>query len=269
MFRSLIAASILSAPFALHAQAIDPFCSSFCDLIRTCIDQNANFPTPSQMKEAVDSLEKEGIFEEIGNDDLRLKFVGLQGCIEHLLACLLTLGDIADLSGIIHTPMPATPLCTKVDPIDQTLLDESIRNDHTKLFTVQSRALILREYLKKGGKLYVVYPQGGLEKRTPEQQTIYHALLHQYPDSLFDCPLPTDHIDPSQVGASYFFSTPSGKTYLFSIRATQVNDPKEQFTWGLWLGPVEQPCIEKRIDALFNDLLLDCSNLQQKAPSKD
>jgi len=78
-------------------------------------------------------------------------------------------GEISDLVGIIHTPLPATPLCVEAEwnsPIDPR-----------KWATVLSRAQILCEYFSKGSKLYVVYPQGGLEKRNLRQRQGYCEAL--------------------------------------------------------------------------------------------
>lgn len=202
----------------------------------------------------LDEIENRCVVVQSGNDELRVKFVTLQGSIEHALACSQVLGEIVQLIGIIHTPTPATPLCTKPDQIDAGLLDESIRYDMEKLLTIRSRAQIVREYLLNGGKLYVVYPEGGLEKRTPQQQNMYTEALHEYAERLIDWKLPSTEIDPDSVGAAYLFKNQQGQVFAFSIKSRQANDPQDQSEWGIWFGPIDHPIVEHRINTIFDYL---------------
>lgn len=219
---------------------------------RQCIDYNLQDEKKEELFDLLEQIEKSGCVTEQGSDDLRVKYVFSQGCIEHVLACSQALGDVTDLIGMIHTPTPATPLCTRTDPLDQTLLDESIRYDLNKLLTVRSRAQIVREYLNKGGTLYAVYPEGGLEKRSLEQQAVYKEELEHHPDRLFDWVLQTNELHPDMIGATYFFKSRSDGIYVFSIKARQANDIQKNAEWGLWLDKVESPEIKKRINSLFS-----------------
>lgn len=58
------------------------------------------------------------------DQDVRPYFVALQGVIEHVLSCELQ-NEIRSLLGIIHTPMPATPLCSQGE-VSRDLLDSVI-----------------------------------------------------------------------------------------------------------------------------------------------
>jgi hypothetical protein len=222
-------------------------------LVKECVEYNQDIQKKEEIYRLLHVLEKKGFAEEMGSDDLRHKYVATQGAVEHVLACMQALSE-TKLMGMIHTPQPATPLCTKVDPLDVTLLDPSIRHDPEKLLTVKSRASIVREYLLSGGKLYVVYPIGGLEKRSAEQQEIYKAELATYSDRLFESVLSTKTIDPDMVGATYFFRDNQNKIYAFSIKSKQANQISEQSEWGMWLGEIENKEIAKRIDLLFTYL---------------
>ena len=143
--------------------------------IRACLSYNKEIHSrKTPFFSLLQEIEKNGFVLETGSDDLRVKFVNLQGCIEHVLACSQALGEITSLIGVIHTPTVATPLCVQPDePISDGILDESIRHDLDKLLTVRSRAQIVREYLMKGGKLYMVYPP---------KWTSSNALLEQHYD---------------------------------------------------------------------------------------
>lgn len=172
-------------------------------------------------------------------------FVALQAIIEHVLSYAQQ-EEGSFLYGVIHTPMPATPLCTKGD-ISPDLLDPSVEKDPLRLFTVKARTVILRDYLFQGGKLYVVYPQGGLQKRSEEQQRVFLEMLKQYSAKLVDCPLSCDAIPDELIGATYFFTDSSGKTLVFSIRMTQAKDPREEGHFGLWFGELRSPKIAARV----------------------
>ncbi len=191
-------------------------------------------------------LMKEGVLDVKGRDqDVRPCFVALQGVIEHVLASELQ-KSVHMLKGVIHTPMPATPLCTTGD-ISKELIDPSIEVDPSRLFTVKARTTIVRDYLFKNGVLYVAYPKAGLLKRSDEQQTIYKEQLLNHPASLIDTPLECASIPDELIGATYFFQDGSGKVFVFAIRMTQAKDPKELGHFGLWFGPIEHPAIQQRV----------------------
>jgi hypothetical protein len=92
----------------------------------------------------------EGVLEVQGSDcDVRPTFVALQAIFESVLSYELG-SSVKSLVGVIHTPMPATPLCTK-GSISPTLVSSEVEQDPRRLFTVQARSTIIRDYLEKGG----------------------------------------------------------------------------------------------------------------------
>lgn len=230
------------------------FAQKFLASVRSCIEYNQEMVSKEEMDALVDRLAADSKIIESGSDDLRVKFVGLQGCIEHVLACSQALGEIREIIGVIHTPSPATPLCARSRSDTSDLLDESIRRDPKKLLTVLSRTQIVREYLMKGGKLYVAYPRGGLEKRSSEQQKIYREALDQFQGNLIDQVLATDAIPQDIVGATYVIRTANRQLYAFSIKSRQANDIQDLSEWGLWFGPVQNLAIAARINEVFNYL---------------
>lgn len=254
---------IISALFAGQLAA-----SSFTDYIGSKVEENIqhtqSFPglKPEEynlLREGITNawgtLLEKGCLEVEGTDkDVRPSFVALQGMIEQLLASEIG-GQIKSTSGVIHTPMPATPLCTR-GSISLELVDPAIENDPLRLFTVKARTTIVRDYLFKGGKLYIAYPHSGLEKRTDEQIAIYQQELKNYPEKLFDLPLQCDEIPADLIGATYLFKDQTDKTYVFAIRMTQAKDPQSKGQFGLWFGPIDHPAIQARIQAVSKFLRL-------------
>ena len=189
------------------------------------------------------------VSKQLNDQSVRPYFVSLQGVIEQNLAIELQHGKIKNLVGIIHTPTPATPLCTNGD-ISEKLVDSSLLTDDKRLFTVRARADIVRDFLDLGGKLYAVYPKGGLEKRTIDQQNIYLKTLKNHSNNLFDSELASASIDHDLVGASYLFEDDLGDQYLFALRAYQANAPADDNTWTMWYGKVSEAHIAKRLGRL-------------------
>lgn len=237
-----------------HFSNEDQFTSKLLTHVRSCIAFDDELGNKQEILSLVDSLEADRTIVETGSDDLRSKYVFSQGCIEHVLACAQALGDIDQLIGVIHTPTVATPLCIVPGGEIEGVLDSSIRHDLAKLLTVRSRAQIVREYLTKGGKLYVVYPEGGQALRTPAQLEIYQRELRNFPDRLIDWTLSCASIDPDKVGATYFFRTPQRKVFAFSIKSRQAIDIQHQAEWGLWLGSVEDPQVSGRVNEIMDYL---------------
>jgi hypothetical protein len=202
------------------------------------------------------SLLANGVVEISGTDkDVRPCFVALQAILEHIFTLELQ-KNVKDAVGVIHTPMPATPLCTKGE-ISAELVDPAIEIDPLRLFTVKARTTILRDFLFKGGKIAVVYPKNGYSKRTEEQQKIYQQELVNYRDKLFDMPLNCETIDKDIIGATYLFQDNSELTWVFAIQMTQANDPQEIGHFGLWFGPISHPAVQARLKTVsrFVDIL--------------
>ena len=201
------------------------------------------------------ALVDKGVLEVTDTDkEVRPHFVALQGIIEHVLAHELN-KSVHSLTGVIHTPMPATPLCTEGE-VSKELVDSAIEEDPLRLFTVKARTTIVRDYLVKGGDLYVVYPKEGITKRNESQQLIYKKELENYPSHLFDRPLECPSIDQDLVGAFYLFKNTDGKLFGFAIKMTQANSPQDLGSFGLWFGEVnnQSPIYERisNVGAILN-----------------
>lgn len=212
-------------------------------------------PLKAEISKKWAELLKDGVIEVSGIDkDYRPSFVTIQGIVEQVLASELG-KSIKSFKGIIHTPMPATPLCAKGDP--SGLVNPDIAANPASLATVKARTTILRDFLFKGnelkaGELYIIYPKKGFQERTEEQRKIYSDELAKY-KNLFNCPLDCESIPEELIGATYLFQDQAGTTFAFAIKMIQAKNPKdpnEIGNFGLWFGPANHPSIQKRIQAV-------------------
>jgi hypothetical protein len=200
-------------------------------------------------------IQTQGAVIRKGKDaDVRPPFVGAQAEFERELAHLLSAQQISHLVSIIHTPTPATPLCTKGE-ISPELVDPSLLQDERRLYTVKERPQIIREYLEKGGLLYIAYPQGGREKRTVEQLEIYDAEREKYPHNLIDVVLNCNQLDREMSGATYLFKSPKGGWMAFAIMASQANAPQDDQAWGIWFGSLTHPEVRQRVEDVLSYLI--------------
>lgn len=177
---------------------------------------------------------------------VRPTYVSAQGDFERTMAYFLSQGKIESLFGCIHTPTPATPLCTEGE-VSLGLVDETMEEDSKRLFTVMKRPEIIRDFLKKGGKMVALYSKEGIHKRSEEQQETFYSTVKAYSPRLKDMPIPIEALPEDMVGATYFFSTSEGEWFAFAIQATQANAPKDERTWIMWFGPVTDPEVSHRI----------------------
>lgn len=199
-------------------------------------------------------LVEKGVIEVTATDkEIRPYFVALQGIVEHVLAHELN-NNVKSLIGVIHTPMPATPLCTE-GSVSKELVDPTIEDDPLRLFTVKARTTIIRDYLFQGGDLYIVYPENGINKRTELQQQIYKRELDNYALHLFDCPLSCASMENDLIGAFYLFKDNSGKVFGFAIKMAQANNPQEVGNFGLWFGELNTSPIRDRISIILDNVL--------------
>lgn len=231
------------------------FIDILIDRVKACIQYNSQYTNKEEITYFLDQLKNQSYYIENGNDDIRVKFVGSQGAIEHVLACSQALQEVHSLVGAIHTPTPPTPLCIRLkDDFAKDLLDSSLVHNLDKLLTVRSRAETIRQYLHSGALLYAIYPKGGLEKRTEDEQTVYKKEVQKHPTRLIDSVLECTEMDPDMVGATYLFKDKNDNQYSFSIKARQINHVQKQAEWGIWLGAISNPIVKKRVDLIFNYL---------------
>lgn len=249
-----------------HHSFQDPFIEFLYErVLATIVDGKIEGMSSDQLEEIKPVLAyywteivKTGFLIDEGNDEnFRACFVSLQGIIEHVLSCELS-KKISSLMGVIHTPQPATPLCTRGE-LSPELIDQSVLEDPLRALTVKTRAVTIRSFLERGGDLYIVYPKGGKALRTEEQQKIYEEALQQYATHLFDCEMARGPFEASEndlIGAFYLFSH-QGVEYAFAIQITQANDTQQKGRYALWFGPLSNPAIRDRISLIQNKVLID------------
>ncbi|MCH9631627.1 MAG: hypothetical protein S4CHLAM37_16510 [Chlamydiia bacterium] len=224
----------------------EAFTDSVFDDVRKLSENNENLHFLSELQE------KGFVIREGDDKEHRPVFVSLQGDFERTLAYALKKNKITHLVGMIHTPTPATPLCSE-GSVTKDLVHASME-DEKRLYTVMKRPAIVREFLDHGGTLIAAYPKGGLQKRTKEQQKVYQGLLNKYPHNLVDKVLETSSMPWNMVGALYLFKTDRGGWGSFAIMARQANAPIDKQVWGMWFGPVSHPLIESRVEDVLQYL---------------
>lgn len=228
----------------------DFFYRDLVDQVHTCVDYNQNIPLKEEIHQLLEVLQNSQYVSEAGPGDFKAKFLLAQGCIEHVLSCSQILGKITQLTGVVHMPLPAAPLCVNLeDPALGGLLDASTLADPDKLFTVRSRPQMARDYLANGGVLFVAYPKSGIAIKTFEQRDHYFRAVEQYSTVLYDVPLETNSMDPNLIGATYAFKH-ENQWYIFSMKARQAGTTEGDSEWALWLGKINQPIILARVNAI-------------------
>ena len=189
--------------------------------------------------EVLTDLREHGVYERSGSDEeCRPVFVGIQGAVEAVIAEKLRENKLAGSVSVIYTPRPPTPLCVSPGKVDDSVAASGVIADSQRLATIESRAQIVRSYLKWGGKLYVVFPEKGVALRTEEQQAIFRQVQQKYPGELFVKEIDSKTFKKDQVGAAYKISSWNSYPILFSIKATQAMDAQTHSNWKLWFGPI-------------------------------
>lgn len=161
--------------------------------------------------------------------EYRPVFVGAQTAFERLFVSLLESEEIVELTCLIHTPAPAMPLCTEA---------------------VDDRSAIFRDLLEAGAEIVTVYPQGGRRVRSPEQLQILDDLLDRFP-RLLAVELPCTEVPSELIGATYLITLENGQRYTLSLRSYQAHTPKENGTWGIWFGTVQNPIVRMRVGSVL------------------
>lgn len=199
-------------------------------------------------------LKKNGVYTSDAKDEAkRAVFVGLQSAIEQVLSEKKLADPNFKVMMAIHTPTPATPLCTPVDSVSEGLMSARVKDDKQVQHTILSRAEILRSLLQQETPLYVVYQKNGLSKRTAEQQAIYKSEVEKYPNQLMSVELTQPEIDGDMIGATYLISSGDGQKLAFFIKATQANNPGDA-QWQIGFGPADQQLIHERVTSVLNYL---------------
>ncbi|MCE5318457.1 MAG: hypothetical protein LLG04_13990 [Parachlamydia sp.] len=249
------------APALASQPAQSSFISQLHKLVIETIQHSQTFPgysdeifaklKPGLIQDWNELMQKGELLVSRTDKEVRPNFVTLQAIVEQVLSQNLN-KEIVSLTGVIHTPQPATPLCTKEDMLSPELVAPSIAQDPARLATVKGRTTIVRDFLRRGGNLYVAYPEKGLLERKPDQQAIYKNELQIFHEHLHDHPLKIDEIPVELHGALYFFTSKDGENLVFAIKMTQAKNPEETGHFGLWMGPASHPAVKKRTEHVMD-----------------
>lgn len=242
----------------LGATALCSFSSTDTQSIQShpIIDIAKNFATQensiSQNKtyQLLEELALSGKVIRDGKDsDQRPIFVNAQADFEKAFVYGLQSKDIISITCIIHTPAPATPLCSNGE-ISKGLVDPSLLQDQERLLTVKKRPEIIRDLLKEGATCISVFPRGGRDARSAEQLKILDELLKCFPDRLKTFELDCTELPKDLIGASYIVTFADSQKYILSLRSYQANLPTDD-QWGIWFGPIDHPIIKERWNAVL------------------
>jgi len=207
----------------------------------------------SSISELLDELTITSAIIREGTDaDQRPLFVNAQADFERAIVCWLKSKQIVSSTCIIHTPAPATPLCTNGE-ISMGLIDPVILNDQERLLTVKKRPDVIRDYLQAGGRLFTAYPKGGRGLRSAEQLAILDDLIQSYPHYLQAIELNCETIPQDLIGATYFITFSDSSTYILSLRSYQANSPTDD-KWAIWFGSIHDAVVAKRLEAVTSFL---------------
>jgi hypothetical protein len=197
----------------------------------------------------LDTLSVASFVTRFGTDaSERPVFVNAQADFERAFVYWLKTKQIAACTCIIHTPAPATPLCTEGE-ISPGLIDPAVQNDPARLLTVKKRPAIVRDYLQEGGILYTAYPKKGRGLRSEEQLAILDRLMKSHPDCLFAVELDSDAIPHDLIGATYLITLNDSSYLVLSLRSYQANSPTDD-QWGVWFGSLDNPEVRARFQAV-------------------
>ncbi|WP_330925821.1 hypothetical protein [Candidatus Sororendozoicomonas aggregata] len=197
--------------------------------------------------------------EHIGNtvvsgddSDVRPIVVNFQKALEQSLVKLLDTGAITHLTAIIHTPMPTTPLCNCVGKSHADNMHPNLRQDPSRVKTIEDRAVTLRQLATQGPRvhLYVAYPSDGLQKRSAEAQKTYkEEVNNKINTSLIDLPLKCTDMPTHLVGATYFISTPQSQALtVLTLSGVQASEGDGTTNWQLILGDEDNPVVKERLN---------------------
>lgn len=215
--------------------------------------QAGNSSFRNSVSELLDELTMTSSIAREGTDaDERPVFVNAQADFERAIVYWLKCNQIVNCTCIIHTPAPATPLCTNGE-ISSGLIDSTIQNDPERLLTVKKRPDIIRDYLREGGNLFTIYPQKGRGLRSAEQLEILDDLVQSHSNHLHAIELDCDTIPQDLIGATYIITLADSSTYVLSLRSYQANSPTDD-KWAIWFGPTNDPAVAERLQSVTSFL---------------
>jgi hypothetical protein len=220
--------------------AEDPFLQDLFEKVHKQFDYYYHFVESSKERGNVllCELEKTGIVQKASLDQTdQLLFANIERIILDLLASYQEEGEIEDLVGIIHEPLPPLALCSELQSGGK---EEGIK----------SKAEIFKSYLDSEAILYMCYPHGAKELRSEDEQKLYEHNLKLYFQNLFDRELFSEEFLTYFQGATFLFEK-NQKQFAFCIHFPSSSSE----AWAIFLGDIsENMRIKKRVDEIADYL---------------
>ena len=222
--------------------------NDIASIISSDSELNANVKT-SIDRQAISPLRKTSEIQISGADTVsRPVAVSFQKAFEQNLVHMINESKITQVTAIIHTRQPTTPLCNPPGKVLAKTLPPSMKSDTARRKTIEDRTITLRRMAKQPEiDLYVAYTHNGLNKRSLEEQAIYRSEVSNPENtSLHDSELACNEMPDDIVGASYVMTTPQGHTLYFGNNGVQAVDGTGNTAWRYWLGGLDDTSVNKR-----------------------
>ncbi|MDP1975426.1 MAG: hypothetical protein Q8K37_05590 [Alphaproteobacteria bacterium] len=202
----------------------------------------------ASLKPHWDLLKQNNYIEHTGPDaEYRTRYVDLQGIIESALSD----EENINVTAIIHTATPPTPLRAPDGEITPGLLSPEVAADPKLIATVTKRCNILRRFLANGKKLYAAYPISSLSAAIPVPGiSTFNDLCSNF-KNLINTPFEGGFAKSDLTGATYFIQIPGeNEPIVFSIMALQANDAQPEAKWAMWYGPLSNAQVNARAEQI-------------------
>ena len=223
-------------------------------------DNLANDVKTDIAKMAITPMRKSTDIQIVGSDEkTRPVAVSFQKAFEQSVLKMIDEEQVSQVTAIIHTRKPTTPLCNPVGEALPQTMHPDMKCDPKRCKTVQDRTVTLREMAKKESLvLYVAYLKDGLLQRSPEEQKIYRQELNNPANThLHDTPLTCSNMPDEIVGASYILKTSRGNELYFANNGKQAIDATGETLWRYWFGNLKDSSVSQRYKEVV-DYLKSC-----------
>lgn len=232
---------------------MESYLENFHELFKAYTNASPSFSSTKDSILGIHSEVQKNLFYSETNEEneLRPKFVGFQSVSEQVITRLVIEGAIESVIGIIHTMLPATPVCTESETPEE-LIHESSRENPEIVDTVRLRAIVIREFLNTSSKLFIVYHRDSRNQRTEKQLSVFEELTVKYNGFLID--FPVDSPVPDELsGATYLFKV-RDQEFMFGINARQALNPSGTKEWKLFLGRTSEEPVQSQYQRILRFL---------------
>ncbi|MCW7551225.1 hypothetical protein NX722_00840 [Endozoicomonas gorgoniicola] len=233
--------------------------NDIASIISSDSELNANVKT-SIDRQAISPLRKTSEIQISGADTVsRPVAVSFQKAFEQSLVNMINESKITQVTAIIHTRQPTTPLCNSPGKVLAKTLPPSMMSDTARRKTIEDRTITLRRMAKQPEiDLYVAYIHNGLNKRSLEEQAIYRSEVSNPENtSLHDSEMACDEMPGDIVGASYVITTRQGHRLYFGNNGVQAIDGTGNTLWRYWFGGLDNATVNTRYKEVM-DYLRKC-----------